>query len=97
MLPLLEGLKPGKALADTVYDSDESRLYCTQHDIEAVIPNRSNWVEPAQIDEEVYRDRTKIERFFGRLKQYWRLATRYEKTAVFFLARWHIATLDWLR
>ena len=29
------------------------------------------------MDEETYRDRNKVERFFGRLKQYRRLATRY--------------------
>jgi transposase len=50
------------------------------------------------MDEETYRDRNKIERFFGRLKQYRRLATRYEKTVMSFLAFWHVtAALDWLR
>jgi transposase len=49
------------------------------------------------LDEQTYRDRNKIERFFGRLKQYRRLATRYEKTVVSFLALWHMAAaLDWL-
>lgn len=97
-LPLLAGLRPGKVLADTAYDSDETRTYCAQHHIEAVIPNRPNRLEPAEVDAETYRDRNKIERFFGRLKQYRRLATRYEKTVVSFLALWHIAAaLDWLR
>ena len=96
--PLLEGLQPGKVLADTAYDSDETRAYCARQGIEAVIPNRPNRLEPAALDAEMYRDRNKIERFFGRLKQYRRLATRYEKTVVSFLALWHIgATLDWLR
>jgi len=90
-LPLLEGLKPGKVLADTAYDSDETRAYCTQQGIEAVIPIRPNRLEPAPVDEQTYRDRNKIERFFGRLKQYRRLATRYEKTVVSFFAFWHMA------
>lgn len=95
---LLADLQPGKVLADTAYDSDETRVYCAQQGIEAVIPNRPNRLEPAVVDEEMYRDRNKIERFFGRLKQYRRLATRYEKTVVSFLALWHIgAMLDWLR
>ncbi|TFZ62919.1 hypothetical protein E4631_24210 [Hymenobacter sp. UV11] len=36
-------------------------------------------MEPAKVEAETYRDRNKIERFFGRLKQYRRLTTRYEK------------------
>ena len=97
-LPLLAGLMPGKVLADTAYDSDENRAYCVQNGIEAVIATHPGRVEPIGMDEEIYRDRNKIERFFGRLKQYRRLATRYEKTVVSFLALWHIAAaLDWLR
>ena len=97
-LPLLKGLQPGKVLADTAYDSDENRAYCAQNGIEAVIPSRPNRLEPAPMDAQTYRDRNKIERFFGRLKQYRRLATRYEKTVVSFLALWHIgAMIDWLR
>ena len=98
VLPLLADLQPGKVLANTAYDSDATRAYCTEKGIEAVIPSHPNRVEPLAMDEETYRDRNKVERFFGRLKQYRRLATRYEKTAVSFLAFWHIgATLDWLR
>lgn len=97
-LPLLKDLRPGKVLADTAYDSDENRAYCAEHGIEAVIPSHPGRVKPAEMDEEIYRDRNKIERFFGRLKQYRRLATRYEKTVVSFLAFWHVAAgLDWLR
>ena len=97
-LPLLAGLEPGKVLADTAYDSDETRAYCAERSIEAVIPSRPNRPEALPMDEETYRDRNKVERFFGRLKQYRRLATRYDKTVVSFLAFWHIgAMLDWLR
>ena len=100
-LPLLKDLQPGKVLADTAYDSDENRTYCTEHGIKAVIPSHPSHpsrLKPTEMDEEIYRDRNKIERFFGRLKQYRRLATRYEKTVVSFLAFWHVAAaLDWLR
>ena len=97
-LPLLAGLEPGKVLADTAYDSDETRAYCAEKSIEAVIPSHPNRTEALPMDEETYRDRNKVERFFGRLKQYRRLATRYDKTVVSFLAFWHIgAMLDWLR
>ena len=63
-----------------------------------MIPSHPGRVKPAGIDAETYRNRNKIERIFGRLKQYRRLATRYEKTVVSFLAFWHMATaIDWLR
>ena len=97
-LPLLADLEPGKVLADTAYDSDENRAYCAQKGIEVIIPSHPNRVAPLPMDEQTYRDRNKVERFFGRLKQYRRLATRYDKTIVSFLAFWHIgAMIDWLR
>lgn len=97
-LALLEGVQTGQVIADTSYDSDENRAYCAEKGIEVVIPNRPNRTEPAAFDEEQYEDRNKIERFFNRMKQHRRLATRYEKTVVSFLAFWHIAAaLDWLR
>jgi len=45
-----------------------------------VIPSRSNRLVPRLIDAEVYRRRNVIERWFGRLKQFRRIATRYDKT-----------------
>ena len=63
-----------------------------------MIPSHPNRLKPTEMDAETCRDRNKIERFFGRLKQYRRLATRYEKTVVSFFAFWHAAAaLDWLR
>ena len=46
----------------------------------AVIPARRNRKEKREIDDNLYKDRNKIERFFNRLKHYRRIATRYEKT-----------------
>ncbi len=85
-------------MADTAYDSNEIRAYCAENGIEAVIPSHPSRPEALPLDENAYRERNKVERFFGRLKQYRRLATRYDKTVVSFLAFWHIgAALDWLR
>jgi len=53
---------------------------------EVVIPSRTNSKEPRSIDENVYKDRNKIERFFNRIKHYRRIATRYDKSAASFLA-----------
>ena len=50
------------------------------------------------IDRNLYRDRNKVERFFSRLKQFRRLATRYDKTASSFLGMVHfVSALLWLR
>ena len=45
-----------------------------------VIPAKSDRLEGRVIDENLYRDRNKVERFFNKLKAYRRVATRYEKT-----------------
>ena len=55
--------------------------YLAQRDIEAVIPPKANRVEQREYDRHVYKDRNLVERFFGRLKQFRRIATRYEKLA----------------
>ena len=97
-LGLLNGLDTRMVIADTSYDSNTNRTYYAEKGIAVVIPNRPNRTEPLPLDEAYYRDRNKIERFFGRMKQHRRLATRYDKTVVSFLAFWHItAALDWLR
>ena len=97
-IALLTGIETGQVLADTAYDSDENRAYCAKKGIEVVSPNRPNRTQPAPFDEAQYEDRNKIERFFNRMKRFRRLATRYEKTKVSFLAFWHVAAaLDWLR
>ena len=52
-LPLLADLEPGKVLADTAYDSDATRAYCTEKGIEAVIPShpgRTEVTDPPSID-----------------------------------------------
>nr|WP_211220206.1 transposase [Rudanella lutea] len=54
--------------------------------------NQGNQLEQRVIDENLYADRNKIERYFNRLKQYRRVATRYEKTAGSFLAIVHMAS-----
>lgn len=89
-LPLLADLAPGKVLAGTAYDSNATRACCTEKGIEAVIPSHPGRPEALPMDEDTDRDRNKVERFLGRLKQYCRLATRYEKTVISFLAFYHI-------
>ena len=65
-------------VGDRAYDSNEFVSHLRQLDFEVVIPARANRVMPRSIDKKVYRLRNVIERWFGRLKQFRRIATRYD-------------------
>jgi transposase len=71
-------------LADKGYDSDVLRRELRGRNIISVIPGRKNRVEKVDYDQYIYKERNAIERFFGRLKEYRRIATRYDKTAIMF-------------
>jgi transposase len=83
---LLEGYDYDAALADKGYDSQKFVDYIEARGAEAVIPPRSNRHDPREFDRHLYKERNQVERFIGRIKQYRRVATRYEKTARNFLA-----------
>ena len=67
-------------VGDRAYDSNEFASHLEQLELEVVIPSRANRVVSRSINTEVYRRRNVIERWFGRLKQFRRIATRYDKT-----------------
>lgn len=67
-------------VGDRAYDSNEFASHLEDLKLEVVIPSRANRVVPRSIDAEIYRRRNVIERWFGRLKQFRRIATRYDKT-----------------
>ena len=71
--------------ADRAYDSDAIRAMIAAAGKEAVIPPRSNRVNPPDYDKAKYKGRNKIERLFNRLKGYRGVATRYDKLAAMFL------------
>lgn len=97
---LLAGLRepPGAVVADKAYDTNAVLAAIATRNAEAVIPPKTSRNEPRSYDQNLYADRNKAERFFGRLKEARGFATRYDKTAVSFLATAHLlAALDWLR
>jgi len=61
--------------------------------IRVTIPRRSNKRRRGKFDREVYRERNQVERTINRLKQYRRVATRYEKRAENYLAMLTIAAI----
>ena len=85
-------------LADRAYNTDAVLANVAAIGAQAVIPSKKNRLVQRVIDRHLYRDRNKIERFFSRLKQFRRLATRYDKTASSFLGMVHfVSALLWLR
>ena len=78
---LIRGRPAGVVIADRGYDAASSRRAIRAAGAVPCIPPRRNRREPEAYDEDMYRHRNVIERFFGRLKQHRRVATRYDKLA----------------
>lgn len=76
--------KPKALLADKGYDGDRFRENLLMRGILPIIPTRSNRNVPVHPGYRRYRDRNRIERMFGKIKQPRRIATRYDKTVLSF-------------
>ncbi len=96
---LLSRLKTGTMLlADRGYDADWIRALVTKRRAWANIPPRSNRNEPICFSPHLYRARNLVERFFNKIKQCRRVATRYDKLAANYLAFVQLASIRlWLR
>ena len=78
---LVEDIPTEAVIADKGYDSDALVQAIEATGAQAIIPPRSNRNSPRKIDWHRYKARNLVERFFNRLKQFRRLAMRYEKLA----------------
>lgn len=91
---LLAEDQPEAVIADRGYDADWLVERIEALGAEVVIPPKRNRREPRrEYDRNLYADRNKVERFIGRIKQYRRVATRYEKTASSYLAMVQVAAI----
>lgn len=89
---------PKGLLADKGYDGDRFRESLLIRGILPIIPPRSNRKVPEHPDYRRYRDRNRVERMFGKLKQQRRIATRYDKTILSFESFLNLAaTRLWLK
>jgi transposase len=79
--------------ADKAYNNRRIRQYLRRHKIGIVIPRKSNERRRGPFNKAAYRQRNTVERLFNRLKQNRRIATRYEKRAVNYLAMLTIASI----
>jgi transposase len=97
-LPLLDGLAPAYVVADRGYDSDPLVAALAARGVCAVIPPRRTRRRPRGYDATRYAQRQPVERLFSRLKQFRRVATRYDKLDAHFLAFVQLtAAVLWLR
>ena len=95
---MLENMKADAVLADKGYDAEYIIEAVERIGAVAVIPPKYNRRQPRSYDKEIYKERNLIERLFNKLKQFRRIATRYDKTALSFMAFLHVAAIYlWLK
>jgi transposase len=96
---LLAGLPtPAAVVGDRGYDSNAVLDLIARSGAQASIPSRSRRIVKRSVDPAIYRQRNLIERFFCRIKQFRRIATRFDKLARNFLSAVLLAaTRIWLR
>jgi transposase len=89
--------RPAKLVGDKGYSYLSARRLLRRRGVKAVIPTKSDQPCQPRFDRAAYRGRNRVERSVGRLKQYRRVATRYDKRAVNYLA-WIVlaAAIIWL-
>ena len=88
---LIENQSAEFVVADKGYDSDAFVESISAQGSQPVIPPRSHRLNPRSFDRHLYKSRNLIERFFSRIKQFRRIATRYDKLAKSFLSFVHLA------
>ena len=79
LLPALPLAK--QLLADRGYDSDHFRAGLIERGIEPCIPSTRSRTVQLPYDKTLYKQRHRIENAFGRLKDWCRIATRYDRCA----------------
>ena len=96
---LLDGLEArAVVIADKGYDADRVRAHIRDQGAIPNIPNKSNRKKKFRWKKAIYRERNHVERFFNKLKQFRRIATRYDKLGATFFAFIQLASVRiWLR
>lgn len=89
--------RPRRLVGDKGYSYPSVRRKITRRGIAHTIPRRIDQGQDPKFDRAIYRQRNRVERLFAQLKQFRRIATRYEKRAHNFLAMLTIAAIRlWL-
>jgi transposase len=90
---LLAEHRPEEVIADRGYDKKALVEEVRRRGAEAVIPTQRGRKEQRDVDRHLYRERNVAERFWSKVKQYRRVATRYEKKAANYLAFVKVAAI----
>ena len=90
---------PGEyVIADKAYDGDDFRAHLDDAGMAAVIPSNRSRARAIPHDAELYKERHLVECFINKIKHFRRIATRYEKTAIAYMAMlFLVGTIIWLR
>ena len=95
---LVEGIEADAMLADKGYDADHLTEKIAETGTDVVIPPKRNRKVQRAYDTELYKERNRIERFFNKLKQFRRVATRYDKLLANFMGFVKLAAIAiWLK
>lgn len=86
-------VRPVRVVGDKGYSSGKIRRYLRRRGIRYSIPRKDNEKHRGKFDKTLYRQRNRVERCFNRLKQYRRVATRYEKNGQNYLAMLTLASI----
>lgn len=74
-------LGPERVAGDKAYSNRRIRRWCRQHHVCVTIPRKRDERRRGPFDPELYKLRARVEQLINRLKQFRRIATRYEKRA----------------
>ena len=95
---MLDGWKADAIWADKGYDANDIIDAVSGRNALVVIPPKANRKRQRAYDTELYQERNLVERLFNKLKHFRRVATRYDKTALSFMAFLNIAAISlWLK
>ena len=95
---LIDGFQATFVLADKGYDSDSFVAAIKNHGAVPVIPPKSNRKVLRDYDKDLYKERNLVERLFQKLKEYRRIATRYERLARNYMTMLNLGSiLVWLK
>ena len=81
-------------LADRAYDSGANREAIRARGATPCTPGRKNRTVPVSYDRHLYKERNAVERYFAHIKQYRRVATRYDKRARNYLGFVWLASIN---
>src|SRR3546814_10081972 len=88
--PLITGLDFDALIADKAFDSNALRATLNERGALALIPSNASRAGAIPYDEEMYKWRHLVENFVQKIKEFRRIATRYDKTDTSYAAALHL-------